>query len=728
MSEDIQAIKTISNQIINKISGILEREKILFEQNESQEELLELVTQKLESIENNFEELTKSLAQGSYPIKLAKAIAITESLVIPKINAIEISTSQLVQIYNEAVNLLAGYAIKVSLTAESYREPNASEIILETSDRGNYWVIATIEQKEQKYWLVPNGKILLDIHRLKTIQTLFQLEGKHSSSEAEFYLQQPAILSLLPNGRQWRLEEQGILVFGKYSKLSENISDRLRIEINNQILPLIDKLRSNQQALISTVERSNTQVSQLESQLNKVQQDRHQEKQDWLSEKQNLQEQFQQSTSSTSHAQNIVNPQIEQLTTKVSQFESQLNKVQQDRQQEKQDWLSEKQNLQEQLQQSKSHAQNIFDSQFGIIYDYNKTSILEKAIATVSITQKSWDNFKIRNNNQIEFKEIEQGNYLILKEENMNYLIPRENFRVAESKFEILQALFICIGYEIEYSDFQIIKPAKVSKGSSGVWQLQEQGILVFAKYSKPSETIGDCPSIEINNQISSTVEKLLSNQQNLLSTVEQLITKVSQLQSELDKLQQDHDRQKKDWFTHTQELQNKLQEVVRSPKQQVNSFVEQTIQEGKQKISSFLQTTVQESQSTKLFDNNDSNALSQFISAYNQDKKFVLKQIIAKVTISLESFDKIISGDRSMVTLNETINGNYWIIELSGVFYLVPSDDRNNSNVLLALFAFDSVKDYKDIRKIQLIQPAKVSQLSPKTWKLEEKGQLKFS
>ncbi len=481
MSEDIQAIKKISNQIITKIRGILEREKILFDRNEAQEELLELVSQKLASIENNFEELTKSLAQGSYPVKLASAIAITDSLIIPKINAIEISTSQLIETYNESVNLLSGYAIKVSLTAESYREPNSSEIILETGDRGNYWVIATIEQEQQKYWLVPNGKITINIHKLKTIQTLFQLEGEYNSSEAEFHLQQPAILSLLPNGKQWRLEEQGILVLGKYSKSSENNSDRPSIESNNQISSTVEKLLSNQQSLITTVERSNTKVTQLESQ---------------------------------------------------------LNKAQQDRQQEKQDWLSEKQAWQQQLQQSKSHAQNIFDSQFGIIYDYNKTSILEKVIATVSITQKSWDNFKNRNNNQIEFKEIEQGNYLILKEENMNYLIPRENFRVAESKFEIVQALFICIGYELEYSDFQIIKPAKVSKGSSELWQLEERGMLVFGKYSKPPETISDRSDVESNNQISSTVEKLLSNQKTLITTVEQLITKVSQLQTELDKVQ----------------------------------------------------------------------------------------------------------------------------------------------------------------------------------------------
>jgi outer membrane murein-binding lipoprotein Lpp len=564
MSEDIQAIKKISNQIINKISGILEREKILFEQNESQEELLELVSQKLASIENNFEELTKSLAQGSYPVKLANTIAITESLVIPKINAIEISTSQLVETYNEAVNLLSGYAIKVFLTAESYREPNSSEIILETGERGNYWVIATIEQEQQKYWLVPNGKITLNVHKLKTIQTLFQLEGEHSSSEAEFYLQQLAILSLLPNGRQWRLEEQGILVFGKYSKSSETISDRSSIEINNQISSTVEKLLSNQQTLITTVERSNTKVTQLESQLNKVQQDRHQEKQDWLSEKQNLQEQF---------------------------------------------------------QQSKSHAQNIFDSQFGIIYDYNKTSILEKAIATVSIRKKSWDDFKNGNNNQIKFK-----------------------------------------------------------------------------------------------------VEKLLSNQQNLISTVEQLNNKVSQLQSELDKVQQDHDREKKDWFTQTQELQNKLQEVVRSPKQKVNSFVGQTVQESTQKISSLLQPIVKQ---------NDSK-IQLFVIAYNQDKKFILKRIVSKVTISLENFENIIFGNRAYnVTLNEAVDGNYWIIDYLGVFYLVPKEDlkieRDKLNVLLALFAFDPVKDYKDNANFQLIQPAKVSQLSSEQWKLEERGLLKF-
>ena len=84
------------------------------------------------------------------------------------------------------------------------------------------------------------------------------------------------------------------------------------------------------------------------------------------------------------------------------------------------------------------------------------------------------------------------------------------------------------------------------------------------------------------------------------------------------------------------------------------------------------------------------------------------------------------------MVIFDKAADGNYWIIDYSGVLYLIPKDnlkiDRKNSNVLLALFAFDPVKDYnKDNRNIQLIQPAKVSKLSSKQWKLEERGQLKF-
>jgi hypothetical protein len=173
-----------------------------------------LLSEKVGLIESNFEELTKSLAKGSYPVKLARSIRVTESLIPPKIQAIEISKSQLIQTYNEIVALLSGYTIPVTLTPDSYRNLDRDSIILETTIKGNYWVITTIENKQYQYWLVPNSNLKFNIHQLKTIETLFTFKGNYNSQTTEFILQEPASLSLLPNNKHWQLLQSGILFFG----------------------------------------------------------------------------------------------------------------------------------------------------------------------------------------------------------------------------------------------------------------------------------------------------------------------------------------------------------------------------------------------------------------------------------------------------------------------------------------------------------------------------------
>lgn len=65
------------DKLIDKIGKILEKQSTLFERDSKKQELIELLLEKVSLLENSFEELTKSLAQGSYPLKLARSITLS---------------------------------------------------------------------------------------------------------------------------------------------------------------------------------------------------------------------------------------------------------------------------------------------------------------------------------------------------------------------------------------------------------------------------------------------------------------------------------------------------------------------------------------------------------------------------------------------------------------------------------------------------------------------------
>ncbi|MDJ0716940.1 MAG: SUMF1/EgtB/PvdO family nonheme iron enzyme [Prochloraceae cyanobacterium] len=189
-------------------------------------------------------------------------IEITGALELPKINRINISASKLVEIYNDCPEVLASNAIKVSLTADSYRGKTQGQIFLERSGNGNYWVIAT---EDENYWLLPSVKISFNPHKLKTIELLFECQEYQSSSTNEFSLKKSAQVSLLPviQKWKWKLEERGILDFQNLSGLSDWQSKLNKIKTeNSQLQSQIEQLSQEYQQLKSQVDRVLSQLKQ----------------------------------------------------------------------------------------------------------------------------------------------------------------------------------------------------------------------------------------------------------------------------------------------------------------------------------------------------------------------------------------------------------------------------------------------------------------------------------
>ena len=163
-SKNITVTQGFIDKLLDKISGILKEQYLLKEVDEEQAEEIELLLDKIGSIDRNFEELTKSLAKGSYPLKLARSIKVSPSSAKPDIVPIAISKAQLINTYNEIPALLSSYINQVNLTPDSYREKSSHGIVLETTIKGNYWAICTQENKQYKYWLVPNNNISFNVH------------------------------------------------------------------------------------------------------------------------------------------------------------------------------------------------------------------------------------------------------------------------------------------------------------------------------------------------------------------------------------------------------------------------------------------------------------------------------------------------------------------------------------------------------------------------------------
>ena len=128
--------------------------------------------------------------------------------------------------------------------------------------------------------------------------------------------------------------------------------------------------------------------------------------------------------------------------------------------------------------------------------------------------------------------------------------------------------------------------------------------------------------------------------------------------------------------------------------------------------------------------DNKNLNNIPQFLRDYNHDKNLLLGKAIATVSETAESISNRRDARDIPVQLEvKASRGSYWIINEEGINYLVPTIDIKfnefNLDTLQALFEYDN--SCNNSYEFQLIKPAKVSQISSKTWQIEKKGKLDF-
>jgi WD40 repeat protein len=370
---------------------------------------------------NELEKRLKSIEELQDKNELKGAVRITGSLEITKLNRIDLSESKLVEVYNDCPQLLEIYAIQANLTPESYRQTSEGKIWLNKVIHGNYWIIAT---ENDTYWLFPALKASLNVHKIRTIKRLFECRGEEGN---DFILSQPARVSIMPSGEEWKLEEPGILDFAKNKAVQSQ----------------------------TEIDRTHGEIKQLSSELARVQQ------------------QYQQSQS-----------QLDKLLSLFKQSEADRQRMQAQIQQlsQERELVNQKLEIIE-VNLSPNYAELL------TAYDREPDLLAERAIA-VSETTESIHQRQAGSNKAVVFEKNDRGVYWIFNLDNFYYLVyNKSKIKINEHSIKTVEVMFECRGWQPDKSsDFKLVKPAKVTPIAEDKWELVELGRLQFI--SSPAQEI----------------------------------------------------------------------------------------------------------------------------------------------------------------------------------------------------------------------------------------------
>lgn len=177
-------------------------------------------------------------------------IIVTNSKSNTQLKPLPLDQDELINLYNYAPQILAEYAISVSVTAESYRKKTEKTIYLEQTINGYYWVILTEDEQEKNYWLLPNGNRNIRVDRLKDqIRLLFTLKGNKLLRTNFLTIKKLSRLEIEPSGLSWRLIEKGCLE----NKRSEiiNLKKTIQQDLENNLTHFVDNLKEEFNLMIN---------------------------------------------------------------------------------------------------------------------------------------------------------------------------------------------------------------------------------------------------------------------------------------------------------------------------------------------------------------------------------------------------------------------------------------------------------------------------------------------
>ncbi|WP_009634035.1 hypothetical protein [Synechocystis sp. PCC 7509] len=146
---------------------------------------------------------------------------------VNSISTVVLQEQEVVEIYNSEPSLLLSNAVKVSVKPESIISINKNNpILLASIGNGNYCLV---HDTDISYWLLPKANLKIDQYRYETAKLLFECDDYELEFD-DYRLDKPAKVSMLPNEREWKLEERGVLRF--VNSLYEELVDLYNNNIN----------------------------------------------------------------------------------------------------------------------------------------------------------------------------------------------------------------------------------------------------------------------------------------------------------------------------------------------------------------------------------------------------------------------------------------------------------------------------------------------------------------
>ena len=114
----------------------------------------------------------------------------------------------------------------------------------------------------------------------------------------------------------------------------------------------------------------------------------------------------------------------------------------------------------------------------------NNPKLLEKNATKVLETASSIDRKRLGISEQIVLEKATKSNYWVVYDNTNNtcWLFFKNNMRVSEYRYQNIQALFECYGYQPDYLSFELVKPAKLISLATEEqkWIIEKLGILKF--------------------------------------------------------------------------------------------------------------------------------------------------------------------------------------------------------------------------------------------------------
>ncbi len=393
-------------------------------------------TEQIQQLEFYLDNLVVALNRGELPVNLKKVTQVFDSLVTSDRLSIDVPADKFVDLYNDLPNILTGYAIGATLSDESYREPDISQITFHRLDRGTYWIFPTARiGKQGAAWLVPNPLKDIKIDRNKSLNFSFDLNSSNQNNNTIIILEKPALVKIIPNSDRltWKLTERG------HIRTSSNVSGSSIASTSSTELREIAALKIDLEKL--KIEYQNNQLQQ------------------------NKNNQYLIHSMKTFVSESMAKIQPVSTTKRPETIEAEVisrSPVPKPKQ---------KPNSPPSTTPSEPIVNNLI-SPFAKLYNAGEKDFLRSYMVSTASLMKN-------NNLKVELVEDNIGHYWIIPfSSSTHYLVPKMNFRNYDKCLEALSLLFDGAN---DSSNFTLFKPAIVTITKPSMpkqWKLEQKGYL----------------------------------------------------------------------------------------------------------------------------------------------------------------------------------------------------------------------------------------------------------